>query len=255
MDRFWSKVQREQGGCWIWIGAKNANGYGRFWYDRRVMVAHRVAYLMLVGQVPEGKDLDHLCRIRACVNPEHLEPVSRDTNLKRGIGHGSESHCPSGHSYSGYNLIRQGSSRRCRICRNNQHREYMRAKRVKARACEVLHECTAGMTAAVHDEQKTAADQARDALRHANDVRVRRAQLKRDIGAGRVTVASVLLDPPEYAAAMRVLDLLLAVPYVGRSRAGTALNGCGVSALRSVGGLSERQRVVLAGLLAERGRA
>jgi hypothetical protein len=71
-------------GCWVWRKATDPNGYGRFWFDGRMLGAHRVSYQLLVGPVPEGLDLDHLCRNRRCVNPSHLEPVTRRTNLVRG---------------------------------------------------------------------------------------------------------------------------------------------------------------------------
>lgn len=75
--RFERKVQRSGDGCWIWTGAKNSRGYGQLKIDGRSRYAHRLAYEHWQGLIPEGFELDHLCRTRACVNPAHLEPVTR----------------------------------------------------------------------------------------------------------------------------------------------------------------------------------
>ena len=70
--------------CWIWTGPKNGSGYGIFSYRGRNQSAHRVAYRLLVGEIPDGLQLDHLCRKRSCINPAHLEPVTRLENVRRG---------------------------------------------------------------------------------------------------------------------------------------------------------------------------
>lgn len=82
---FWHKVLRDPDGCWIWQGNVNRDGYGRFSHQGRKLLAHRAAYMSLVGQVPEGLQLDHLCRVRNCVNPAHLEPVTAGENVRRGV--------------------------------------------------------------------------------------------------------------------------------------------------------------------------
>jgi hypothetical protein len=94
--------------------------------------------------------------------------------------------------------------------------------------------------------------QRRDALRTANEVRSYRAQLKRDLKARRVKAVDVLLDPEERVATMKVFDLLLAVPKVGRVKVNKILNGERISPSKTVGGLSARQRAVLAGVLSTR---
>jgi hypothetical protein len=89
--RFWARVEKRPDGCWIWTGVINHNGYGRYTYarpDGRSLAsrAHRIAYELLVGPIPDGLQLDHLCRVKACVNPAHLEPVTQDENMRRTRG-------------------------------------------------------------------------------------------------------------------------------------------------------------------------
>jgi hypothetical protein len=85
--RWWSAVQRgSEGECWLWVGGVTPSGYGHFvWMQghRRSSTAHRYGYQLLVGPVPEGLDVDHLCRNKLCVNPAHLEPVTRQENVRR----------------------------------------------------------------------------------------------------------------------------------------------------------------------------
>lgn len=83
-DRLWAKVDMTDG-CWLWTGTVNRQGYGRFCIGGRgnTRLAHRVTYELLVGPVPVGLELDHLCNVRGCVRPDHLEPVTHVENLRR----------------------------------------------------------------------------------------------------------------------------------------------------------------------------
>lgn len=120
-ERFWAKVEKTET-CWLWTGATSSWGYGNFYVDGKYLKAHRWAYENFVGPIPEGLDLDHLCRVRHCVRPTHLEPATRRENLKRGeVPWGAwqlaRTHCPQGHPYSGENLYTYPDGRRaCRTC-------------------------------------------------------------------------------------------------------------------------------------------
>lgn len=125
-QRFWEKVNKNPGcGCWEWIGGRSGVGYGIFMDGDGVLKgAHRVSFTMHKGDIPNGLDLDHLCRVRHCVNPAHLEPVTRRENINRGIvaevhraRFAKITHCPSGHPYAGDNLtFGTKGDRRCKAC-------------------------------------------------------------------------------------------------------------------------------------------
>ncbi len=138
-QRFWSKVAR-RGDCWEWVAGKNDDGYGSFWSGERTVRAHRWAYEHMVGPIPAGLALDHLCRNRACVNPEHLDPVPPLVNTRRGVPGAymreratQITHCPKGHEYTPDNTTRTRSAqgrwgRRCKACmREAWHRRQSRA--------------------------------------------------------------------------------------------------------------------------------
>ena len=133
-DRFWPKVDAS-GPCWEWIAHKNNHGYGQVGLGagtRKLGMAHRVAWELLVGPIPEGLELDHLCRNPACVNPDHLEPVTHKENMRRApwdapAKRRATTHCPSGHPYSGENLyINPKGSRECRACRKARRKNGVR---------------------------------------------------------------------------------------------------------------------------------
>lgn len=130
-DRFWPRVNKngpvpesrpDLGSCWIYSGRINDKGYGIFVLDEVDVRAHRWSYEQLVGPIPEGLDLDHLCRVRECVRPEHLEPVTTKVNVLRGEGitarHARKETCAKGHALT----PRPGGGRICREC----HRSYTR---------------------------------------------------------------------------------------------------------------------------------
>lgn len=128
-DRMASKVCVSDSGCWEWQGAKDRAGYGRFGDGRRhgTNITHRLAYMFVYGPIPEGKELDHLCRNRGCCNPDHLEPVTHRVNLQRGV-QGAVTHCKWGHELSGDNLklARRKNGdlfRQCRPCLLRRARE------------------------------------------------------------------------------------------------------------------------------------
>jgi hypothetical protein len=125
-ERFWKKVNKTDT-CWLWTGAITGAGYGHLYIDYKDVYAHRLAYEFLVGPIPEGLVLDHLCRVHNCVRPDHLEPVTDKENLARGeatLFQTSKTHCPQGHEYAGENLYLSSTNRRyCRTCQNvNQKR-------------------------------------------------------------------------------------------------------------------------------------
>jgi len=108
------------GGCWLWTGSLR-DGYGRIRINNQHQLAHRVSYETFVGPIPYGCQLDHLCRARNCVNPEHLEPVTCRDNIRRGHGHAAlnatKTHCQSGHPYDQENTrVDRKGKRSCRAC-------------------------------------------------------------------------------------------------------------------------------------------
>jgi hypothetical protein len=123
MLRFWQKVDVVPGGCWHWTAPLDWAGYGRFnaGPGRTNMQAYKWAYETFIGPVPEGLVLDHLCRVRHCVNPYHLEAVTQHENIMRGdtvpAANARKTHCPQGHPYDEENtIINHRGSRECRIC-------------------------------------------------------------------------------------------------------------------------------------------
>ena len=133
LERFNEKYTvHEETGCWEWTAGKVPNGYGMFWMDGRHHGAHRVSWLLHKGFIPVGLQLDHLCRVRHCVNPDHLEPVTTQENLLRGetnaAHNAAKTHCPQGHPYAGSNLYRSKTNERyCLTCIRQRKREAQNA--------------------------------------------------------------------------------------------------------------------------------
>lgn len=106
-------------GCWIWQAARVVSGYGRFTVGGLTRATHRVSYETFVGPIPEGLQLDHLCRTPACINPEHLEPVTNLENRRRSpLVCENRTHCPRGHEYAAGNTYNACGRRFCRLCKS-----------------------------------------------------------------------------------------------------------------------------------------
>jgi hypothetical protein len=127
VERFWRHVEPEPNtGCWLWAGGLSGGGYGVLAIgraDEGLVKAHRFSFVEFRGPIPEGLELDHLCRVRRCVNPHHLEPVTRSQNFLRGehptainVRAGT---CPHGHSMADAYLSR--GARICRTCVRNKY--------------------------------------------------------------------------------------------------------------------------------------
>ena len=146
-ERFWAKVDKtgEGQGCWTWTAACTTGGYGQFNLGGgRKAYVHRLAYEWLVGAIPDGLVIDHLCRNRLCCNPAHLEPVVQRTNVERGraVLHVDRwqdasatkkrglTHCKYGHPFDEANTIQRKAGRRgCRACQTAYQRELRASRR------------------------------------------------------------------------------------------------------------------------------
>lgn len=129
-EDFWARVDRS-GDCWLWTGAL-VKGYGRTAWQGEQRPAHRLAYELAIGPIPDGLVVDHLCRVPACVNPSHLEPVTQRENTLRGetipARNAAKTHCRWGHPLSGENLkMKAGKWRQCRECHRLEARKARKA--------------------------------------------------------------------------------------------------------------------------------
>ena len=123
LERFNKKyIPVTESGCWLWIAGLFDTGYGQFSVNGKPTLAHRFAYIAYIGNIPDGLEIDHLCRVRCCVNPDHMEPVSTKTNVLRGAGvtaiNAKKTHCKRGHLFTDENTIKVKSppGRGCRAC-------------------------------------------------------------------------------------------------------------------------------------------
>lgn len=155
-ERFMAKVNKQADGCWIWTASICPQGYGKFVLPGRGAVyAHRVSHELFKGPIPDGLHVDHLCRVRSCVNPEHLEAVPSAENNRRGISPCADNlrkdTCPRGHEYTHYTL-KDGSIRRdCRTCMRLAQMKRYRINGIKERVyktiiidgreCRLCHQC------------------------------------------------------------------------------------------------------------------
>lgn len=132
MERFLAKVDVGHPlGCWLWTGGKTGAGYGQFGAGGQKFHVHRWLYQQMMGPIPDGLELDHLCRNPPCVNPDHLEPVTHAENIRRGVTAAvvrrraaAKTHCKRGHEFVPDNTIRdpRDGSRSCRTCRGEMQR-------------------------------------------------------------------------------------------------------------------------------------
>jgi hypothetical protein len=137
-ERFWPKVDKTAGpnACWPWLACGDPTGYGRFVYEnadgkRRLGLAHRFAYEVTHGPIPDGLEIDHLCRNRSCSNPKHLEAVTTKVNHERGTQR-MRTNCPSGHPYEPPHLgVNKRGWRFCRTCMNESGRKWRMSKRIE----------------------------------------------------------------------------------------------------------------------------
>jgi len=134
--RFWSKV-RKTDDCWEWTGYRQSGGYGRLYLQGGVALAHRFSYGLLVGEIPQGLEIDHLCRNTSCVNPDHLEAVTHQENMMRSAnGYGLTGKCrPMGHEMTAKNTyITPAGARSCRTCKALKSVHYKAKRRALKKA-------------------------------------------------------------------------------------------------------------------------
>lgn len=116
-----ARIDVNDNGCWIWNQRRDRDGYGRARFQGRTWQAHRAVYTALVGEIPAGAELDHLCRVTSCVNPAHLEAVDRATNIHRSSNfmalNAQKAACHRGHEFTAENTYRPPGSPWQRICR------------------------------------------------------------------------------------------------------------------------------------------
>ncbi len=134
-ERFWLRVgSPDNNGCRQWLGFINENGYGTITFKGHTEKAHRVAFELSGHKLLDGYDLDHLCRNRGCVNPDHLEVVDRRTNLLRGVGstarYAQRTYCDNGHEFNEENTyLHPNGARYCRICKSEYRKRYYQIER------------------------------------------------------------------------------------------------------------------------------
>ena len=136
-ERFFKLIKIDQiSGCWNWCGYLNSNGYGKLGIKMKTHYSHRISYFIFKGEIPEGLVVDHKCRNRSCVNPDHLRAVTRRTNTIENSSsmaaiHSRKKECLRGHPLSGTNLrIRKNGSRICIACHQMRNAKRDRRKKI-----------------------------------------------------------------------------------------------------------------------------
>lgn len=129
-ERFFKKVFFDKSGCWLWRASLNSDGYAQFRVNGKTVGAHRWYFTYTGNVIPKGFTLDHTCRVRNCVNPAHLEPVTHQENCSRRIG--LRTTCPKGHSYLVERNVYYDSKgyRRCKECKRINDRRRRRRERI-----------------------------------------------------------------------------------------------------------------------------
>lgn len=126
-ERFMSHVEKDDSGCWLWQAFIGPTGYGDFWANNKMQRAHRWSYSNWNGSLIKGLTIDHLCRVRNCVNPEHLEQVTIKENVLRGESfvakNAAKTHCHKGHEFKEDNIYLYRGRRMCKTCRKKNQRQ------------------------------------------------------------------------------------------------------------------------------------
>lgn len=181
-DRFWEKVNKTDT-CWLWTAAQNGAGYGQLRVNRSSNVyAHRFAYELLVGPIPEGLQLDHLCRVRNCCNPDHLEAVTPKVNTNRSTAseanrarHAARTECVNGHPFTDDNTWFEPKRgvRHCRVCaraRSGGRVPKLEPVEIVARGRAAITHCPSGHE---YDEANTYVHKGKRTCRECSRIRVR----------------------------------------------------------------------------------
>ncbi len=142
--QFWERVRQKADGCWQWVGCLTGKGYGSFYWKGRTRQAHKFV-MDTLGRSRPGLVTDHLCRNRACCNPDHLETVTIRQNLERSpFWNAAKTHCPKGHPYREHVKVRVDGRRRCAICHRDQKRDSARRVSLRKRVQLVDPVCQLG---------------------------------------------------------------------------------------------------------------
>jgi len=133
LERFLRKIKIVESGCWEWQGKTTSFGYGCMGLNKKLIYVHRFAYEHYIGSIPQGLQIDHLCRNPKCANPAHLEAVTASENVLRSTAptvsakrNSSKTHCPYGHQYSSENTYHYHNQRFCRQCQRDRRKSKKR---------------------------------------------------------------------------------------------------------------------------------